>query len=66
VRDNPEVNKTISSMTALGRPGVPDDVGPMIAALLSDENRLGQRPENRSLRWVVTLTSKLWGCSQPI
>ena len=39
VRDNPEVNKTISAMTALGRPGVPDDVGPMIAALLSDENR---------------------------
>jgi NAD(P)-dependent dehydrogenase (short-subunit alcohol dehydrogenase family) len=39
VRDNPEVNKTISGMTALGRPGVPDDVGPMIAALLSDENR---------------------------
>ena len=36
VRDNPEVNKTISAMTALGRPGVPDDVGPMIAALLSD------------------------------
>jgi NAD(P)-dependent dehydrogenase (short-subunit alcohol dehydrogenase family) len=26
-------------MTALGRPGVPDDIGPMIAALLSDENR---------------------------
>jgi len=39
VRDNPEVNRTISGMTALGRPGVPDDVGPMIAALLSDENR---------------------------
>ena len=39
VRDNPEVHKTISAMTALGRPGVPDDVGPMIAALLSDENR---------------------------
>ena len=39
VRDNPEVNKTVSNMTALGRPGVPDDVGPMIAALLSDENR---------------------------
>jgi NAD(P)-dependent dehydrogenase (short-subunit alcohol dehydrogenase family) len=39
VRDNPEVNKTISNMTALGRPGVPDDIGPMIAALLSDENR---------------------------
>ena len=39
VRDNPEVNKMISAMTALGRPGVPEDVGPMIAALLSDENR---------------------------
>jgi len=39
VRDNPEVNKMISQMTALGRPGVPDDIGPMIAALLSDENR---------------------------
>jgi NAD(P)-dependent dehydrogenase (short-subunit alcohol dehydrogenase family) len=39
VRDNPEINKMVSAMTALGRPGVPDDLGPMIAALLSDENR---------------------------
>jgi hypothetical protein len=39
VRDNPEVNKQISALTAFGRPGVPDDIGPMIAALLSDENR---------------------------
>jgi NAD(P)-dependent dehydrogenase (short-subunit alcohol dehydrogenase family) len=39
VRDNPHVNQMISQMTALGRPGVPDDIGPMIAALLSDENR---------------------------
>lgn len=38
VRDNAEVNKQVSAMTALGRPGAPDDVGPMIAALLSDEN----------------------------
>jgi NAD(P)-dependent dehydrogenase (short-subunit alcohol dehydrogenase family) len=47
VRDNPEVNKRIAEMTALGRPGVPDDVGPMIASLLSDENRWvnGQRIE---------------------
>ena len=47
VRDNPEVNKQISAMTALGRPGEPDDIGPMIAALLSDENRWvnGQRIE---------------------
>jgi NAD(P)-dependent dehydrogenase (short-subunit alcohol dehydrogenase family) len=39
VRDNPEVNRMVSSMTALGRPGVPEDIGPMVAALLSDENR---------------------------
>lgn len=47
VRDNPEINKQISAMTALGRPGLPDDVGPMIAALLSDENNWvnGQRIE---------------------
>ena len=39
VRDNPEINKRIAEMTALGRAGLPDDIGPMIAALLSDENR---------------------------
>jgi len=47
VRDNPEANKMVASLTALGRAGVPDDIGPMIAALLSDENRWinGQRIE---------------------
>jgi NAD(P)-dependent dehydrogenase (short-subunit alcohol dehydrogenase family) len=39
VRDNPEIDQRVADMTALGRAGVPDDVGPMIAALLSDENR---------------------------
>ncbi len=39
VRDNPEANKMVAGITALGRAGVPDDIGPMIAALLSDENR---------------------------
>lgn len=39
VRDNPEVNKTFADMTALGRAGVPDDIGPMIAGLLSEDNR---------------------------
>jgi NAD(P)-dependent dehydrogenase (short-subunit alcohol dehydrogenase family) len=39
VRDNPEVNKRIADMTALGRAGLPDDIGPMIASLLSDDNR---------------------------
>ena len=48
MRDNPEVNKTISAMTALGRPWVPDDVGPMIAALLSDENRWVKLRESKS------------------
>ena len=39
VRDNPEINKRVAAVTALGRAGVPDDIGPMIAALLSGENR---------------------------
>jgi NAD(P)-dependent dehydrogenase (short-subunit alcohol dehydrogenase family) len=37
VRDNPAINKHISDITALGRVGTPEDVGPVIAALLSDE-----------------------------
>jgi NAD(P)-dependent dehydrogenase (short-subunit alcohol dehydrogenase family) len=47
VRDNPEINKRVAAMTALRRAGVPDDIGPMIAALLSDDNRWinGQRIE---------------------
>jgi NAD(P)-dependent dehydrogenase (short-subunit alcohol dehydrogenase family) len=47
VRDNAAVNKMVADMTALGRAGVPDDIGPMIAALLSDDNRWvnGQRIE---------------------
>lgn len=39
VRDNPEVHRLVSESTALGRPGVPDDLGPMIVALLSEDNR---------------------------
>jgi NAD(P)-dependent dehydrogenase (short-subunit alcohol dehydrogenase family) len=39
VRDNPDLNKRVADMTALGRAGLPDDVGPMIAALLSEDNR---------------------------
>lgn len=39
VRDNPEINKMVASQTALGRAGVADDIGPMIASLLSDDNR---------------------------
>jgi NAD(P)-dependent dehydrogenase (short-subunit alcohol dehydrogenase family) len=39
VRDNAEVNQGLASITALGRVGVPDDIGPMIAGLLSEDNR---------------------------
>jgi NAD(P)-dependent dehydrogenase (short-subunit alcohol dehydrogenase family) len=47
VRDNPEVNRRVADMTALGRAGQPDDIGPVIAALLSEDNRWinGQRIE---------------------
>jgi hypothetical protein len=30
MRDNPEINRRVVDMTALGRAGVPDDVWPMI------------------------------------
>lgn len=47
VRDNPEINNFIASQTALGRVGMPDDIGGATlavsakqrAALLSEENR---------------------------
>ncbi len=39
VRDTPDLNTTFAGMTALGRVGVPDDIGPMIAKLLTDGNR---------------------------
>ncbi|MEW5561696.1 SDR family oxidoreductase [Enterobacter asburiae] len=37
VRDNAEMNQHIAAQTALGRTGLPDDIGGAIAALLSDE-----------------------------
>ena len=47
VRDNVDVNALYAGMTALGRVGLPDDIGPMVANLLSDDNRwvTGQRIE---------------------
>lgn len=39
VRDNEQLNNHIASFTALGRVGVPDDIGGVIASLLSDDNR---------------------------
>ena len=37
VRDNPELNQFIASQTALGRVGLPDDIGAAVASLLSDD-----------------------------
>ena len=47
VRDNAQLNSFVASQTAMGRAGVPDDIGGAIAALLSPDNRwlTGQRIE---------------------
>lgn len=47
VRDNEQINQMIASSTALGRVGLPDDVGRAVAALLGDDMRWvnGQRIE---------------------
>ncbi len=39
VRDNPDMNKFIASQTALGRVGLPDDIGSVVAFLCSDDAR---------------------------
>ena len=46
-RDNPQVQTMISGQTALGRVGMPDDIGALAAAMLSDDFRWvnGQRVE---------------------
>lgn len=47
VRDNPQLNSHLASLAALGRVGLPDDVGGAVAALLSEGNGwvTGQRIE---------------------
>lgn len=47
VRDNPEINQFVSSTTAMGRVGLPDDVGGAITSLLVGDNQwmTGQRIE---------------------
>lgn len=37
VRDNKEINEHIASVTALGRVGLPTDIGPVVAFLCTDE-----------------------------
>src|SRR5688572_12529793 len=47
VRDNADLNKLIASQTALGRTGVPNDIGGVVAFLCSDDAKWinGQRIE---------------------
>ena len=47
VRDNKQLNAQIAGMTALGRVGLPDDIGGAVAMLLAPENHwiTGQRIE---------------------
>ncbi|MEJ5995114.1 SDR family oxidoreductase [Pedobacter sp. Du54] len=39
VRDNAEYNQLVSSQTALGRVGLPDDIGGVVAFLCSDDSK---------------------------
>ena len=39
VRDNASLNAMVAANTALGRAGVPDDIGGVVASLLSPDNR---------------------------
>lgn len=47
VRDNPQINRYVAGQTALGRVGLPEDIGGVVASLLSDDNHwvTGQRIE---------------------
>jgi NAD(P)-dependent dehydrogenase (short-subunit alcohol dehydrogenase family) len=47
VRDNKDLNQFIAGQTALGRVGLPDDIGGVVASMLSDDTRWinGQRIE---------------------
>ena len=47
LRDNEQLNKAIAAQTALGRVGLPDDIGGAVAMLLAPESHwiTGQRIE---------------------
>jgi NAD(P)-dependent dehydrogenase (short-subunit alcohol dehydrogenase family) len=47
VRDNEQLNQMIASLTALGRVGLPDDIGSVVAFLCTDDSKWvnGQRIE---------------------
>jgi NAD(P)-dependent dehydrogenase (short-subunit alcohol dehydrogenase family) len=54
VRDNKEVNDQIAAATAMGRVGLPDDIGGPVAALLSGETGwvTAQRIEVSGGQWI--------------
>ena len=39
VRDNADLNKQLAALTALGRVGLPDDIGGVVAFLISDDSK---------------------------
>lgn len=47
VRDNPNYHQMVSNITALGRPGVPEEIGQVVALLLNEKSHwiTGQRIE---------------------
>ncbi len=47
VRDDPQVNQFVASSTAMGRAGLPDDIGGAIRSLLTGDHQwmTGQRIE---------------------
>lgn len=47
VRDNPQLNAMVANNTAMGRAGLPDDIGGAISILLADGSNwiTGQRIE---------------------
>jgi NAD(P)-dependent dehydrogenase (short-subunit alcohol dehydrogenase family) len=49
---NPQIKEMIASQTALGRVGVPDDIGGVVAFLCSDDNL--QKAEFLFLRYRIT------------
>ncbi len=62
VRDNPQVAQAVANMTALGRPGLPEDIGPMIASLLSDDHRWVNAQRIEDVRWNAHLSEENRGC----
>jgi NAD(P)-dependent dehydrogenase (short-subunit alcohol dehydrogenase family) len=53
LRDNPDLNKMIAGMTAMGRPWQPDDIWPIVAFLCSDGGRWVTAQRIEASGWMV-------------